>query len=233
MEIGALIKTEAFAIAALAPSRWIVITRRAIPIFAALIALSQPATAGVPLFGHVSCAVVRFYVAKYSEAAAEKWARSHGASEAEIETARHCLHGAEVQTASLTPKSRAVVVPVAEQETSKQKPDAHDPDQGSVRVSMEAQLAKPEQEVHDDLSGVHDVIRPKDTEDRSIVQVSETRDDVASSDGKAGTSRARNAGATHRAYNGGATGWFKRLWANLTRRHQFTVAVLHLGAGRR
>ena len=47
--------------------------RRAILAFAALIALSQSATAGVLLFGHVSCAVVRFYVAKYSEAAAETW----------------------------------------------------------------------------------------------------------------------------------------------------------------
>ena len=54
--------------------------RRAIPAFATLIALSQTATAG-----NVSCAVVRFYVAKYSEAAAVTWARGHGASDAEIE----------------------------------------------------------------------------------------------------------------------------------------------------
>ena len=39
----------------------------------------------------VSCVVVRFYVAKYSEPAAEAWARSHGATEAEIERARACL----------------------------------------------------------------------------------------------------------------------------------------------
>jgi hypothetical protein len=58
--------------------------RRAIAAFATLIALSQTATAGVPLFGHVSCAVVRFYVAKYSEAAAETWARGYGAGDAEI-----------------------------------------------------------------------------------------------------------------------------------------------------
>jgi hypothetical protein len=38
-----------------------------------------------------SCTVVRFYVAKYSAPAAEAWARSHGATEAEIEAARHCL----------------------------------------------------------------------------------------------------------------------------------------------
>jgi hypothetical protein len=89
---------------------WIVMMRRAILTFAALIALSQTAMAGVPLFGHVSCAVVRFYVAKYSEVAAEKWARSHGASESEIETARHCLHGTEVQTASLAPKPQVVTL---------------------------------------------------------------------------------------------------------------------------
>ena len=44
-------------------------------------------------FRHVSCIVVRFYVAKYSEPAAEAWARSHGATEAEIDSARQCLKG--------------------------------------------------------------------------------------------------------------------------------------------
>src|SRR3954452_4243667 len=53
------------------PSPWIVMIRRAFPAFVALIALNQTASAGVPLFGHVSCSVVRFYVSKYSEAAAE------------------------------------------------------------------------------------------------------------------------------------------------------------------
>jgi hypothetical protein len=51
----------------------------------------------------MSCTVVRFYVAKYSEAAAESWARSRGASDAEIETARRCL-GSSVQTASFAGK---------------------------------------------------------------------------------------------------------------------------------
>src|SRR4029077_2737580 len=82
--------------------------RRAILAVVTLIALSQTATAGVPLFGHVSCAVVRFYVAKYSEAAAETWARGHGASNAEIETARRCLHSANVQTASSAAKSQVL-----------------------------------------------------------------------------------------------------------------------------
>ena len=39
----------------------------------------------------ISCSVVRFYVARYSASAAESYARSHGATEAQIETARRCL----------------------------------------------------------------------------------------------------------------------------------------------
>ena len=46
----------------------------------------------------VSCSVVRYYVAKYSESAAEMWARGHGASDAEIEAARHCLKDAPAQS---------------------------------------------------------------------------------------------------------------------------------------
>jgi hypothetical protein len=46
-----------------------------------------------------SCAVVRYYVAKYSASAAEMWARSHGASDAEIEAARHCLRSPSAETA--------------------------------------------------------------------------------------------------------------------------------------
>jgi len=47
------------------------------------------------LIASASCTVVRYYV-KYTVAAAEAWARSKGATEAEIEKARHCL---KVQTA--------------------------------------------------------------------------------------------------------------------------------------
>jgi hypothetical protein len=43
--------------------------------------------------------VVRYYVAKYSASTAEIWARSHGATDAEIEAARHCLKGAPAETA--------------------------------------------------------------------------------------------------------------------------------------
>ena len=38
-----------------------------------------------------SCAVIRYYVAKYSAPAAEAWARSQGATEAEIQIARRCV----------------------------------------------------------------------------------------------------------------------------------------------
>jgi len=47
----------------------------------------------------VSCSMVRFYVARYSASAAEMWARSHGASEAEIAAARRCLVEEDAQTA--------------------------------------------------------------------------------------------------------------------------------------
>lgn len=72
---------------------------------AALLALGSSATAGeTPSLVHkVSCTVVRYYVGKYSASAAEMWARSHGATEAEIETARHCLKDAPqtIQSARL------------------------------------------------------------------------------------------------------------------------------------
>lgn len=61
---------------------------------AALLALAPDAMAGEPQPGvlrRASCTVVRYYVAKYSAAAAETWARSHGATEAEIEAARRCI----------------------------------------------------------------------------------------------------------------------------------------------
>jgi hypothetical protein len=66
--------------------------------------LSSPSTAFVGggqhgLVHRVSCSVVRFYVAKYSASAAEMWARSHGATDSEIETARRCLSDAPAQTA--------------------------------------------------------------------------------------------------------------------------------------
>jgi hypothetical protein len=49
----------------------------------------------------VSCTVVRYYVAKYTASAAEgwAWARSKGATQAEIEAARQCLKDAPAQPA--------------------------------------------------------------------------------------------------------------------------------------
>jgi len=47
----------------------------------------------------ISCPVVRYYVAQYSASAAEQWARSKGASDAEIEAARRCLKPDTVRTA--------------------------------------------------------------------------------------------------------------------------------------
>ncbi len=42
-------------------------------------------------FARPSCMLVRYYVAKYSVAAAETWARNAGATEAQIESARQCV----------------------------------------------------------------------------------------------------------------------------------------------
>ena len=72
---------------------------RGFALSAALLAFAPDAIAGEPqpgVFRRASCTVVRFYVAKYSAAAAETWARSNGATEAKIETARRCLTNAPV-----------------------------------------------------------------------------------------------------------------------------------------
>jgi hypothetical protein len=49
------------------------------------------------LLHRVSCTVVRYYVGKYSEAAAEAWARGKGATDADIEAARRCLGNGSTQ----------------------------------------------------------------------------------------------------------------------------------------
>jgi hypothetical protein len=73
-------------------------------ILAICMGLAPQAFAAEGLVHRASCTVVRFYVARYSEAAAESWARSKGATEAEIDTARHCLKAqpAHPQTASVS-----------------------------------------------------------------------------------------------------------------------------------
>jgi hypothetical protein len=67
--------------------RWLVVV-------AIVFGLSSPASAGEGIIHRASCSVVRYYVAKYSASAAEAYARSKGASEAEIDAARRCLNGA-------------------------------------------------------------------------------------------------------------------------------------------
>nr|WP_079571821.1 hypothetical protein [Bradyrhizobium erythrophlei] len=64
-----------------------------------LLASRAEAAGSSGLFHRASCSVVRFYVARFSESAAEMWARSHGATEAEIEAARRCLKSVPSQTA--------------------------------------------------------------------------------------------------------------------------------------
>lgn len=204
--------------------------RRAIPAFAALIALSQTAMAGVP-----SCAVVRFYVAKYSEAAAERWARSRGASDGEIETARRCLHRDSVQTASSATRSK-VLAPVTER--AEQEPAERAPDQEALNVvPVQGQRADPDQSSHDNEPGVDGSNRPNNIEDGSARQASyDVKDDPAPSDAKPTTLRPRYTGATHRADSARGTrhvSWFKRLLDQLTRRRQFSFALLNFRGGPR
>src|SRR4051812_17733697 len=169
------------------PSPWIVMIRRAFPAFVALIALNQTASAGVPLFGHVSCAVVRFYVSRYSEAAAEKWARGHGAGETEIETARRCLHPINVQTASSAVRPK-VLAPVTGQEGAQNKPAERSPDQ---EASVQGQRAEPEQDKSIDVPPARDFIRQGNIEDRSAHHVSHETKDLAASERKTTTLRPR------------------------------------------
>lgn len=60
---------------------------------------NSPADAGA--LHRMSCSLVRFYVAKYSAAAAEAYARSHGATDAQIDAARRCLRDAPAETAEV------------------------------------------------------------------------------------------------------------------------------------
>ena len=209
--------------------------RRAFLAFVALIALGQTAIAGVPLFGHVSCGVVRFYVSKYSEAAAEKWARGRGAGEADIERARRCLHPANVQTASSAVRSQ-VLAPATGQERAKHEPPERNSDQDALRVvPVQGQRAEPEQNKPND-EPPRGFIRPDKMEDRSARYVSHESKDLATSDRKTTTLRPRHAGTTHRAARAGVTGhfgWLKRVWARLTRPHRSSIAFLHFGDGQR
>ena len=73
---------------------------RSLCLLAVCFGLPSGASAGERsgLFHRASCTVVRYYVAKYTASTAEAWARSHGATDAEIEAARHCLQTTPVAT---------------------------------------------------------------------------------------------------------------------------------------
>jgi len=207
---------------------------RAIPAFVALIALSQTATAGVPLFGHVSCGVVRFYVAKYSQAAAEKWARGHGAGDADIETARRCLHSVNVQTANSAVRS-PVLAPATAQERAKHEAPEPNSDQDALPVVPVQGQRTEEQDKVENEPAARGLI-PENSEDRSTAHVTHETKGVAPSDRKTTALRPQTMGATHRAASAGVTGrmtWLKRLWRQLTRPPQFSIASLHFRGGRR
>lgn len=68
-------------------------------VLAVCMGLSPQALAGEGVIRRASCTLVRFYVAKYSASAAEMWARSKGATDAEIEAARRCITSPPAQTA--------------------------------------------------------------------------------------------------------------------------------------
>jgi len=200
--------------------------RRAILAFAALIALSQTATAGV------SCTVVRFYVAKYSEAAAEKWARNHGASDAEIQTARRCLHPKpNVQTASSVARSQ---VPASEtqQERARPESDERNPVQeASHIVSVQDQRGGPERDSHNNEPRADGIVRPKDTEDPPVVHVSQDVKDLVPSVRKTSTLRPRYVRSMHRAHSRGVAvhvAWFKRLWDHVAGRRRSSIALFSL-----
>jgi len=72
---------------------------RGLCVLVLLLAPVSGAAAAEGVLHRVSCSMVRYYVAKYSAFSAEMWARSNGATEAEIETARRCLQGATVVAA--------------------------------------------------------------------------------------------------------------------------------------
>ena len=75
--------------------RWICAVAICTALSSQAIAEGQPKSR---FFARASCTVVRYYVAKYSASMAEAWARSKGASEAEIEAARRCINGAPART---------------------------------------------------------------------------------------------------------------------------------------
>jgi hypothetical protein len=66
---------------------------RAASILVVVLGLSPDAMAGghTGILHRISCTMVRYYVALYSATAAEQYARGKGATDADIEVARHCI----------------------------------------------------------------------------------------------------------------------------------------------
>jgi hypothetical protein len=58
------------------------------------------ASAADSIMHRTSCTLVRYYVARYSEGTAEAWARSKGATEADIDAARRCLGQTTITSAA-------------------------------------------------------------------------------------------------------------------------------------
>lgn len=75
---------------------------RLICVLVALMALPPNAMAAERggVMHRLSCVAVRYYVALYSATAAEQYARGQGATDADIEAARHCLKSGLTHTAS-------------------------------------------------------------------------------------------------------------------------------------
>ena len=74
---------------------------RTLGVLAIMLGLSMNAFAAEhPILHRMSCTMVRYYVALYSAAAAEQYARSKGATDAEIEAARRCIKSDTAQVAS-------------------------------------------------------------------------------------------------------------------------------------
>jgi hypothetical protein len=71
-------------------------------ILAVVLGMSPNAMAGekTGLLHRMSCTMVRYYVALYSATAAEQYAREKGATDADIQAARHCIKPETAQTAS-------------------------------------------------------------------------------------------------------------------------------------
>jgi len=82
-----------FAVALLVQQGGLNMVMRAASILVVVLGLSPGAMAGghTGILHRMSCTMVRYYVALYSATAAEQYARGNGATDADIEVARHCI----------------------------------------------------------------------------------------------------------------------------------------------